>query len=94
MAQINRQIQSCVNLIKVVLNCLKFTKELELMTLNILNYRGVIDNVHNSLILSSRRNVIKRPPKKTIKIIGVVKAIFLPTCDIIEVIAYFINEDY
>ena len=32
---------------KVVLNCLKYTKELELMILKILNYRGVIDNVQN-----------------------------------------------
>ena len=66
-AHINRQVQSRVNLIKVVLNCLKFTQELELMILKIRNYRGVIDNVHNSLILSSRRKCYKEDPPKTTK---------------------------
>ena len=62
-AHINRQVQSRVNLIKVVPNCLKFTGELELMILKIWNYRGVIDSANSSLILSSRRkNYQKDPP--------------------------------
>ena len=67
MVHINRRVQSRLNLI---MNCLKYTKELELMILEILNYRGVNDNVHNSLILSSRRKGYKEdPPKKPLKII-------------------------
>ena len=41
-AYFNRQNKSCVNLLKVVLNCLKFPWELELMIIKFLNYRGVI----------------------------------------------------
>ena len=64
-AHINCQVQSCVNLIKVALNCLKYTQESELMILKIQNYWGIIDNVHNSLILSSRRKCYKEDPPKT-----------------------------
>ena len=39
-----------------------------MMILKIWNYRGVIDNVHNSLILSSRRKGYKKDPLKTPKI--------------------------
>jgi hypothetical protein len=37
--------------------------------------------------------VINKTPHKPLKIKGVVKATFLPTHDIKEVTAYFINED-
>ena len=66
-AHINRQVQSRVNLIKLVLNCLKFTEELEWMILKIRNFCVVIDNVQNSLILAFRRKCYKQYPPKTTK---------------------------